>query len=103
MALSRADLGETEHVLTRNALRLLIRSHSQITLLHGSLDSCDLEEVVTGGLWITRGNGLNLAVRLNLGACAGPDFQLENFAEGLVDILSTAEVIPPVACTDCFS
>lgn len=92
MALSRAGLGETEHALTRTNLKLLIRSRLQISLLHGSLDCFDLVPLVASGLWITRGNGFNLSVRLELVALAGQEIWLENFVDGLSDVLCTAKV-----------
>lgn len=94
MASLTCDLGETEHILGRNTLDLFICSHLQITLLHDSLDCNNLEKLVTAGFWITRGNGLSLSARLYLDAFDGLDFSLENFADGLSNMLCTSKVVP---------
>lgn len=89
------DLGETEHELPRGNLKLLTRPSLQLTLPHSSVTSQSLHELITGGLWITRGNELCLAIRIEGDALAGVKLRREDFLKGLGDVLCTAKVIQP--------
>ncbi|KAL8936511.1 MAG: hypothetical protein Q9216_004891, partial [Gyalolechia sp. 2 TL-2023] len=97
MASSTFDLGETEHDFTNRNLKLLTRSALHLTLPQSSVSYRDAQEIIAAGLWIMRGNGLKLSIRIEVGATAGPGVGLENFLDGLIDVLCAAKLWPQLS------
>ncbi|KAL8731301.1 MAG: hypothetical protein Q9166_003525 [cf. Caloplaca sp. 2 TL-2023] len=93
MASSVFDLAETQHILTRSNLKLITRTRLEVTLPdHSSKDGFGYD-LATAGLWITRGNGLNLRVRADLDAVAhSTSLSQETFENALCETLTVAKL-----------
>ncbi|KAL8824056.1 MAG: hypothetical protein Q9170_008263, partial [Blastenia crenularia] len=92
MASPTFELAETEHVLAQSKLKLLARSTLRLTLPQASFNYHTSTELVTTGLWITRGNGLKLSVRIDLGATDGLGLGRETILNGISDTLCEAKL-----------
>lgn len=95
MGSSLFSFEETVHQLPRSNLTLLTRCRLGVSLLNIPISYQSCQEPILAGLWITRGNGLHLSVRLELDAYAALDLQLGNFTDGVGDILCAAKVLHP--------
>lgn len=85
-------LGETEHRLACSNIKLLTIFRFRVTVPNSSFTYRTPQELVAARLWITRGKGLNLRLRLALGAIAGSDSLLEQYGDGFIDFIRVARV-----------
>ncbi len=95
MASSFFSFEETVHQSPSSKLKLVTRSRLGVSLQNIASSCQSPQELISAGLWITRGNGLHLAVRLELDAYAVTNLQLGHFTDGLSDVLCAAKVLIP--------
>ncbi|KAL8930252.1 MAG: hypothetical protein Q9208_000869 [Pyrenodesmia sp. 3 TL-2023] len=95
MGSSLISFEKTVHQLPCSNLTLLTRCRLGVGLRNIPISHQSSQEPILAGLWITRGNGLHLSVRLELDAYAALDIQPGNFTDGVGDILCAAKVLHP--------
>ncbi|KAL8907907.1 MAG: hypothetical protein Q9207_001144 [Kuettlingeria erythrocarpa] len=100
MASSFFNFEETVHQSPCSSLKLFTRSRLGISLQNIASSCQSPQELISAGLWITRGNGLHLAVRLELDACVVTNLQLGHFIDGLSDILCAAKALRAHSATN---
>ncbi|KAL9641167.1 MAG: hypothetical protein Q9204_000265 [Flavoplaca sp. TL-2023a] len=58
-------LGDTHHQLIRQNVQLVTRARIRITSPSAPIQSASVQDLVRLGLWITRGNGLDLRLHID--------------------------------------
>ncbi|CAL8581977.1 hypothetical protein XPA_007658 [Xanthoria parietina] len=64
------DLGDAHYRLTRRNIQLVARTRIHLSLPSTPIQSPSVQDLLTLGLWITRGNGLGLRIRADFNAFA---------------------------------
>lgn len=94
MASSIFEVGETEHDFAKCNLKLVTCTTLLFTLPQNSVGHQSLQELLNDGLWISRGNGLNVSIQIELGEIAGSHIGLDSLADSLIDNLCAAKLWP---------
>ncbi|KAL8711561.1 MAG: hypothetical protein Q9220_003971 [cf. Caloplaca sp. 1 TL-2023] len=92
MAPAHFDLGQMELDFLPSNLRLTSRTQLSINLPDNTNNYKSIQEIVSAGIWISRGNGLNITTRIQTDSTAPLNLDKDIAEDGLAELLSTARL-----------